>query len=551
MLRVIYILLFFISTAFTVKAQSLVTDQGQLNFGQVFENEEQSQTLTISNTSGETIRVIDISFFDTFDSPAFTANEYEFDLAAGQSKEIEISFSPFHNILHNTEMFIVTENRGTYSVDLIGECQYSNSYYNETYNLSYDALMDKLSTITGIGYIEYGYNSARDFMYMQVDNQKQNGQGADENTIACVYTGEIASGYTNRQQLQGMGFNCEHTWPQSFGAGNDPMQSDMHHLFPTEQGANSTRGNSAFNIVVNPTWEVGGSKYGNNAFEPKDDHKGAAARAILYFATRYKDNNGVNLNWLNTSEDILRLWNNEYPPSEVEITRNEDIAQGQNNRNPYIDYPQFADRINRFGTVGGLNNDAGLVFSDEDIDFGMISDDQDKYYYAYAIYNDGMEDINLSNFALQSENEIEIDIPLAESVELEPGEDYSFLVSVEGTSGSVFNKLTFSTDEEDVSTVEVAILANTTVGINQTVDFSDQVQIYPNPTQRQINLIIDEPNTGIKKFSIFDNKGKLLVKSNFKDNRFSLSIDNFSNGLYWLHLEHGNKLAVKSFVVQK
>ncbi len=552
MLRILPVLFFLILSGHSLLSQTLVTDQGQLDFGEVMDQESETLELTLSNTGNQTIRVTDLAFFDTFNSPAFTSNLNEFDLEAGASRVVSITFAPIHNVNHNTELFIVTENRGTIAVDLIGSCQYQNNYYDETFDLSYASLKNKLSEITGENYLELGYNSARDYLYMQIDNQKVNGQDADENTITCVYTGEVAAGYNNRQQLQGMGFNCEHSWPQSFGAGDSPMQSDVHHLFPSEQGANSARGNSPFNTVINPTWAVGGSQKANDFFEPRNEQKGPSARAILYFATRYKDNSSVNLNWVNISENTLRNWNAQYPPTEVEMLRNQDIFDLQNNRNPYIDYPQFADRITNFGTIVPTDNDPALIFTSEIIDFGMISDDEAEYYFAYAVYNDSDEDIVLSDFDLDNDNEIEISIDPNESYTLEPGEDLSIMVSVDGGDGSAFNRLTFKTDEEDFQDVEVPIYVNTTVGIEKVgTDFSDQVQVYPNPTQNTINLIIDEPNTGLIKFSIFDNQGKLMLKSNFKESNISVPISQFNNGLYWIHLEHNNKIAVKSFVIQK
>ena len=64
----------------------------------------------------------------------------------------------------------------------------------------------------------------------------------------------VYSGYTITLDLSqdpstnayNQGINCEHTWPQSLGAGSEPMKSDMHHLFPTRSNVNSSRGNDPF-----------------------------------------------------------------------------------------------------------------------------------------------------------------------------------------------------------------------------------------------------------------------------------------------------------------
>ena len=40
--------------------------------------------------------------------------------------------------------------------------------------------------------------------------------------------------------------DCEHLWPQSMGAGDEPQKSDLHHLFPCKSNVNSSRGNHPY-----------------------------------------------------------------------------------------------------------------------------------------------------------------------------------------------------------------------------------------------------------------------------------------------------------------
>jgi endonuclease I len=48
---------------------------------------------------------------------------------------------------------------------------------------------------------------------------------------------------------------------------------------------------------------------------------------------------------MNDCFKLLRKWNAEDPVSSEEMNRNEIAFQKQGNRNPFIDYPTFADRI--------------------------------------------------------------------------------------------------------------------------------------------------------------------------------------------------------------
>jgi endonuclease I len=159
-------------------------------------------------------------------------------------------------------------------------------------------------------------------------------------------------------------FNREHLWPRSYGVGTSgDDNSDLHSLVPAYKSVNSTRGNKYFDNS-----DPNDSKYSNpanflasnctadsNTFEPGDAQKGRVARAILYMDTRYEylelvdtppspapNSDSNRMAQLST----LLNWNRKFPPSENEVTNNQKIFDSyQNNRNPYIDYPEFADKV--------------------------------------------------------------------------------------------------------------------------------------------------------------------------------------------------------------
>ena len=155
--------------------------------------------------------------------------------------------------------------------------------------------------------------------------------------------------------------------------------SDQHHLFPTNQnGANGPRSNHPLGKVVNVTSSFGEAKLGTNSsgetvYEPRDQHKGDAARALFYMVLRYNRVNGNmwDFNWLNTvrlpslsegSEDVNTLiqWCKQDPPDKWEIERNDYIQSIQGNRNPFIDHPEYINYIN-LNDVSKLNP----VYADE------------------------------------------------------------------------------------------------------------------------------------------------------------------------------------------
>ena len=141
-------------------------------------------------------------------------------------------------------------------------------------------------------------------------------------------------------------FNTEHSWCQSWGAVGI-AKSDLHHLYPVRSDLNSRRNNYPFCEVSVASWGEDGSVFGKSisgtvCFEPRDEHKGALARAMLYFSVRYS--RPID----SEQEYFFRKWNTAFPVTEKEFKRNEDIFYFQGNRNPFVKYPEFADVIDDF-----------------------------------------------------------------------------------------------------------------------------------------------------------------------------------------------------------
>jgi len=178
----------------------------------------------------------------------------------------------------------------------------------------------------------------------------------DRRVVTCVYSGENLI-YTEPFDFTANGYSREHTychsWMPTNPAQNLPEYSDYHHLFPSNlNNANILRSNNPLGEVVNETSSFLGCKSGTNAngqtvFEPRDDHKGDAARAIMYQAICYNSISGNN--WaLPISQDqmILKQWHFQDPPSNWEIARNDLIDSLQGNRNPFVDSIDYVCFIN-------------------------------------------------------------------------------------------------------------------------------------------------------------------------------------------------------------
>lgn len=116
-------------------------------------------------------------------------------------------------------------------------------------------------------------------------------------------------------------------------------------------------------------------------FEPTDRWKGDVARALLYRGVRYSDYKTTNTEaepYLELTDDITKQddnehyhgvfhnlstflkWNQEDLPDAYEKKRNDRIYKNvQNNRNPFVDFPSWADLVYDSSTPGENPGEGG------------------------------------------------------------------------------------------------------------------------------------------------------------------------------------------------
>lgn len=379
-------------------AQPLRSDSSSVRFGRILVGDTARRSLSLTNGTADTLRLTGLQVSDT----AFAARLDTNTVAPGDRLLVELSFTPRHNVSTEASLFLGLDRApGWLPIDLRGAGRYAGTYYRATRDLYGQALKTELSRIIAAGYVALGYSTARDRMFMRIDNQRLNGQGASVNTLEGVYTGRTRTGYADRQEAQGPSgsvFNTEHTFPQSKYDSDEPMRSDLHHLFPTSSPANSRRGNDPFGRVTSPDWQVGGSRSGGNRFEPRDAQKGATARAMMYFVLRYRDY----ANFYAPQENTLLQWHRRFPPDRVERVRNRDIFRYQKNRNPFVDHPELMERI---GSLVGVSQPPArlrLAVSGDSLLFGRLAPDSAAVCSLYLSAT-GNRELRLSDWAISGD----------------------------------------------------------------------------------------------------------------------------------------------------
>ena len=181
----------------------------------------------------------------------------------------------------------------------------------------------------------------------------------NSNEVWLAYREESRPKYLYQLSSSGTGFwNREHVYPRSrggfFSIEDDEIatginewwvtnadslrhaNSDAHGLRATDANENSSRGNQHFGEYIGPEGTQG-------------SFRGDVARAVFYLSIRFNDLSVVDgfpdsTGQLGDLQTLLQ-WHLDDPVDDFEMNRNNIAYTWQNNRNPFIDYPELASYI--------------------------------------------------------------------------------------------------------------------------------------------------------------------------------------------------------------
>lgn len=184
----------------------------------------------------------------------------------------------------------------------------------------------------------------------------------------CMYSTDSLAVY-----VSGTVQNREHAMPRSWWLNNSIdgygfANGDLHNLFPSNAAANAAKSNFPLGTTRGERFNNGVIRVGRSTtagfsgtvFEPPDRYKGDFARVFMYMVTRYEDyagrwtSIGITSMLIPNSRfptfttyaiNLLLEWHRNDPVSQKEIDRNNAVHRIQNNRNPFIDRPEFAEYI--------------------------------------------------------------------------------------------------------------------------------------------------------------------------------------------------------------
>lgn len=275
------------------------------------------------------------------------------------------------------------------------------SIENETFVTDLKALINPHTSIFYSNYTNTMVN-----LFVARDTFAVVGPNTFTRVINCVYSGETRL-FNDPFDWSALGYSREHTFPHTWMASfpadepEQPEYNDQHNLYPARQSnVNALRCNYPLGEVETVETEflegkLGLDINGNRVYEPRDEHKGRAARSLMYMATCYNEANstfnfnqpiGLTCSGFQISyaqdQNTIKKWHIMYPPDNFDIARNDFLDSLQNNRNPFVDQIDYACYID-FSDMSYIEEPATPCYTTS------VSEIENMHLLAYPNPNNG------------------------------------------------------------------------------------------------------------------------------------------------------------------
>ena len=459
-------------------------------------------------------------------------------------------------------------------------------YYTAATGLQCGALKDALNIIITNNHTALSYSTIDNIQMPIVDvipNDANNasiiwdiysnnnfGPEPFEYNSGQVTPGGFCGGTT--PSVEGICWNKEHTFPRSWfklggSSYQQPTEADLFLVRPTDSKLNGRRGNIAYSTVSSPTFtfsapggmildKIGPSSASGistaSSFEPNNAVKGDIARGYFYIITRYQGNlaNWYSLNQATTDVDLvvdgitgggtypslqlpyltlLYNWHLLDPVDAKEINRNDLIYSQQNNRNPFIDHPEYVAAV--FQCTG--------VVPVTLLDFTAQKNNESALLKWFATYETSFKQYDVER----------------------------------STDGSVFNKIgevagqnlaNYSFPDNELPKAAVIYYRLKMIDLDGKFRLSKIVSVkgdhytsnaivYPNPTLGDLHIRLSEALRSNSSLQVTDVSGRVVKQQLVNANTVIIDVDvkTLPSGRYFVRILNDTQLINQSFVVIK
>lgn len=452
-------------------------------------------------------------------------------------------------------------------VTAVAVAQPPANYYSSITTQQCATLKTALSNIISNGFSSKSYDALWN-QYLLTDIKPREVGSGSANVIYDIYsdnpTGTDPYNFTpgtkqcGNYKKESDCYNREHSFPKSWFNDASPMYSDYIHLLPTDGYVNNKRSNYIYGEVGSASFtSLNGSKLGTSSFagvsgtvfEPIDSFKGDVARIYLYMVTRYESKlaqwNGYNTEGAKTLDGTtfpaveipyLRLmlkWHYQDPVSQKEIIRNNGAYSFQNNRNPFVDHPEYVDRVWN-ASCPGLS-----LLPVDVIDF------QAKLSGSKVLLNwSVMNEENLRSYEVQRSFNGK-DFEYAGSVAAAKQSRYNYTDNVEAFSGrSLFYRLRKVDFDGQYAYSDVVA-----VNVPLNVKFS----LYPNPARDKVYININNNSNAVVQIGVSDIQGRKVLAQHAKavNGQIVLQVDQLTPGVYFVTMTVDGSQWMQKLVVDQ
>lgn len=379
---------------------------------------------------------------------------------------------------------------------------------------------------------------------------------------------------------EGICWNKEHTFPRSWfklsgSSYQQPTEADLFLVRPTDAKINGNRGNIPYSTVGSASYQfpiagsypgypmppnpvldkIGPSNYPGisvpAAFEPHDAVKGDLARGYFYILTRYQNElaNWVTLNGatgLSTVADgttggglypsfqlsylqMMYAWHNLDPVDVKEINRNDLVYSQQNNRNPYVDHPEYVALV--WQCTG--------VLPVTITDFTAQKTNESVILKWYATYE--------TNFRQYEVERSTSGRPFTRigSVEGRNLAGYSFVDNDLPAAGIVYYRL-------KMLDMDGRFNYSKTIAVRLNGNFSNAL-VFPNPAKTNLTTRLQSALTQHSQMAVSDLSGRIVMQLQLTAGQTSVVLDvsKLPAGRYFIKISNPGELIRQSFVIIK
>ncbi len=380
--------------------------------------------------------------------------------------------------------------------------------------------------------------------------------------------------------MESLCWNKEHTFPRSWfklsgSSYQQPTEADLFVVRATDGKINSNRSNIPYSTTAAPTYQfpipgaypgypmppnpvldkIGPSNYpgvtATSSFEPSNAVKGDLARGYFYILTRYENelSNWITLNGgtsLSTVVDgvtnggiypsfqlsylkMMYAWNNLDPVDAKEINRNNLVFSQQNNRNPYIDHPEYVLAV--WQCTGVLPVTV--------TDFTAQKNNESVLLKWFATF-----ETNFKKYEIERSSDGLVFYKIGEVAGRNLA-NYAFTDNDLPNANMVFYRLKMIDIDGQYKNSKI-------VSVRIANNFSNAV-VYPNPTKGLLVVKLQQPLTESAQLKISDIMGRIVMQQQITGGQrnIDLTVSHLQPGRYFIKISNTAELINQSFVIIK